>query len=412
MTDPTGRSFLSYRRARKHEAELLIAAQHDLGIPTWQDVRNLAEVPTEEAIRELLAGDEIASAILWLTPEVGSSDMIQKAEAPALIERARKKDGFFLIPVAAGGLDYAAAAATLDRRFTLDDLAKYNLRKVDRDPILPEDAAEIGARVLANRIAAIHRALPQGAPLQLRLHTRTSPPFVPGVAFVLDWSGRFDGRQTKPGAWEEFLLPALARLSDAVANAAPGREIEASGFCAIPAATALGSAFLATRPTPISWVQRMEGKEGALPDQRWSRSHARTASGFNVVCRPEDLGGSDLAVLVSVADDVERDFAVSRGSLPRMRAILTVGKAGGPRHNLESPGEVTDVAYMVRDGIRKARQDFRDLHGIHLFLAVPAGLAMVIGQLLNALGPVQTYERIADDRVQPYHPAALLRPDA
>lgn len=39
MTDPTGRSFLSYRRGRKDEAALLIAAQHDHGIPTWQDTR-------------------------------------------------------------------------------------------------------------------------------------------------------------------------------------------------------------------------------------------------------------------------------------------------------------------------------------------------------------------------------------
>jgi hypothetical protein len=40
MTDPTGRSFLSYRRARKDEAALLIAAHHDHGIPTWQDIHN------------------------------------------------------------------------------------------------------------------------------------------------------------------------------------------------------------------------------------------------------------------------------------------------------------------------------------------------------------------------------------
>ena len=48
MTDPTGRSFLSYRRVRKDEAALLIAAQHDHGIPTWQDIENLGTVPTED----------------------------------------------------------------------------------------------------------------------------------------------------------------------------------------------------------------------------------------------------------------------------------------------------------------------------------------------------------------------------
>ena len=43
MTDPTGRSFLSYSRKRLHEARLLLAAQHELGIPTWQDIADLDE---------------------------------------------------------------------------------------------------------------------------------------------------------------------------------------------------------------------------------------------------------------------------------------------------------------------------------------------------------------------------------
>jgi hypothetical protein len=411
MTDPTGRSFLSYRRVRAHEAELLIAAQHDVGVPTWHDLRNLADVPTEEGVRETLADHEIANGILWLTPEVATSNMIQRAEAPALIERARKKDGFFLVAVAAGGLDYTAAAAALDRRFTLDDLANHNLRKVDSDPILPQDATTIASRVLANRIAAIHRALPAGEPLLLRLNTRVPLPFAPGVALAMDWSTRFDGRLARAGAWDDHLLPALRTVADTVVREAPGREVEASGFCAIPAATALGGAFLLTRPTRLAWVQRSEGKDGAVSEQRWSLAKGRTASGFKEDCRPDDIGGTALAVLVSVADDVEPDFATCRASLPPMRAVLRIARPGETRQTLESPAHAVDVALLVRDAIRTARRKFRPIERIHLFMAVPAGLAMMIGQLLNTLGPVQTYERIAgDDR--PYHEAALLRPDA
>ena len=357
MTDPTGRSFLSYRRTRGQEAELLVAAQHDLGVPTWQDLRNLAEVPTEEAIRAILAGDEIASAILWLTPEIGSSAMIQKVEAPALIARARRNDGFFLVPVAAGGLDYAAAAATVDSRFAFDDLSTYNLRQVTRDPILPLDAADIALRVLTNRIAAIHRVLPGGKPLRLQLNTRMPPPFELGIAIALDWSARFDGRLAKAGAWDDYLLPALRSLSDMVSREAPGREVEASGFCSIPAATALGCAFLATRPTGLSWIQRTEGRDGGVREQRWSRSQGRAPSGFHAECRPDNVLGSELAVLVSVSDDVRADFAACRSHLPRMRAILNVSRPGATRHSLEDPAQATDVALVVRDAIRAARQE-------------------------------------------------------
>lgn len=87
MTTPTGRSFLSYRRACADDAQLLIEAQHDVGIPTWQDIQNLAEEPTEDAIRQVLHDPTTANAILWLTPEVVGANMIQKVEIPAILHR-------------------------------------------------------------------------------------------------------------------------------------------------------------------------------------------------------------------------------------------------------------------------------------------------------------------------------------
>jgi hypothetical protein len=49
---------------------------------------------------------------------------------------------------------------------------------------------------------------------------------------------------------------------------------------------------------------------------------------------------------------------------------------------------------------------------VHVFLSVPAGLAVMIGQMLNTFGPVQTYEHVPRDAVRVYEPAALLQPSA
>jgi hypothetical protein len=46
---------------------------------------------------------------------------------------------------------------------------------------------------------------------------------------------------------------------------------------------------------------------------------------------------------------------------------------------------------------------------VHLFLAVPAGVAFMLGQLLNTWGSVQTYEHTAGN-AQPYQPAAHFNP--
>jgi hypothetical protein len=45
-------------------------------------------------------------------------------------------------------------------------------------------------------------------------------------------------------------------------------------------------------------------------------------------------------------------------------------------------------------------------------MAAPAGLAMLIGQLLNTFGAVQNYEHVTVDGSGQYRPAALLRPNA
>src|SRR5262245_21914558 len=128
MTDATGRSFMSYRRARKEDAELLIAAQHDRGIPTWQDVNDLAVAPTEDEIRLVLQDRNIANGVLYLTPEVETSGIIRNVEIPCLLERASAGDNFFVVPLAAGGLDYANAAAVASNCLSAQHLADWNMQ--------------------------------------------------------------------------------------------------------------------------------------------------------------------------------------------------------------------------------------------------------------------------------------------
>ena len=191
MTDITGRSFLSYRRTRREDAALMIAAQHDIGIPTWQDIQNLDEEPTETAIREVIGDRAIASAVLYLTPEVANSPMMRKVEAPQILTRHQKRDGFFVVPVAAGGLDYSGAAAVVDESISLDDLQLWNLRKVGSDPLDSRDAKSIAERVLRRRITAISEALPKEKSLRIVLNTRGSPSFELGASLIIDWSHRF-----------------------------------------------------------------------------------------------------------------------------------------------------------------------------------------------------------------------------
>lgn len=406
MTDATGRTFLSYRRPRRNEAALLLQALHDHGMPTWIDLENLATVPTEDELRRVLADQSIASAVLFITPDVEDSPIIRNVEVAQIIRRAEAGDGFFVVPLAAGGLDYAKAAAATSNHLSAQRLSDWNMQRISGDTVSSTTAADVAHRVLVQRLQAIHRQLPQGEPLRLGFFVRKPPAFVPGVTLVLDWSSHFAGKKTNDDVWQAILLPALERIASAIRQHAPGREVEAFGLPTLPAATALGAAFLSTSGLGLAWRQFMPDRS----EQIWSLSQARVETGFRATLSAKDTAAHDIAVLVSVADNTEPVFAAYQSKLASLRALVHIAKPGNYPHRLNSPGEAADIAYVVQDGMRAARRDYGDIGTIHLFMAVPAGLAVLIGQLLNTFGSVQTYEHVTVDGSGQYRPAALLRP--
>jgi hypothetical protein len=404
VTDHTGRSFLSYRRGRHLEAALLVAAQWDFGIPTWQDVQDLAQEPLEPELRRVLADPTTANAILWITPEVAESAVIRGIEVPQIVRRYEVQDGFFVIPVVAGGLGYEGAARVLGRVLTVEDFRRWNMVQVNANPIGPTEARDVAIRVLQRRLETLHGRRPAGEHLRMSLHTRAAPAFVAGVDLAINWAHRFNGREATAAVWREYLLPALRAVSDAVLAHAPARHIDASGLPSIPAAIAFGAAFLQPRGIIITWKQTMPNNAS----QDWSLTARREQSGVTARTEGYAVGGQDLAVLVSVAASVEEAFVASRAWLPQFRAITRVRRPGGGRFTIDTPGQAVDVAQIVIEAVRDARREYSPLNRVHLFAAVPVGVGAMIGQLLNTLGDVQTYEHIPVDLVGRYHPAVAL----
>jgi hypothetical protein len=409
-TDPTGVSFLSYRRSRLDEARLLIQAQHDLGIPTWQDLEDLPTGQAETEIRAALDDPGTANGLLWLTPEVEQSAMIRQVEAPGLVRRHQAGDGFFLLPMPAGGLTYSDAARVAGPLLDGANLAQWNLHPVVSDPLTPEEAAEVAARVLRQRLAVLHARLPAGEPLSVVLDTFDPPPKRSGYALVLDWTRRFDrprGRGADLAVWRRALLPALDQVVRTIVSTAPGREVVAGGKLPLSAAVALGVTFLAQRGVPLTWRQHTP----AAGEELWAMDAPREPSGFEIALREGAVAGEDLAVLISVSDDVENAFgraAAYRTGAP-FRGVLAVRRSDPAPHRLNA-GQAADVANTIAGGLRAARQRYPIIKRVHLFMAVPAGLAVLVGQLLNTFAAVQTYDFVASEPDAPYQPAVLLHP--
>ena len=248
-------------------------------------------------------------------------------------------------------------------------------------------------------------SLPPDRPLKLQFNTRVRPAFEPGYALSLDWLPRLEKNAADPLVWRDRLLPALNEVVSAVRKEGGGRKVAAGGLASIPAAIALGAAFLAPGGQKIMWNQSTSGR----PDQLWDLDAKREATGFQWQSTDDNVSATDLAVLVSVTDNVERAFAQTKATLPKFGAITRVAASRGPgRVDVATAGQAVDIALTVIEAIREARHKYAPVSTIHLFMAVPLGVAMLIGQNLNTFGPIQTYEHERTDSIGTYRASASL----
>ena len=418
-TDPRGRCFLSYRRSRSDEAELLIAALHDFGVPTWQDITDLREESTESALRGVVDDPSIASAVLWITPDVAESHVIRQIEAPGFINRARLGDAFYVVPVCAGGVDYGDAGIVIDPAHSLETIPGWNLCKIPiesggsrkrfrrRTPSPSINAAHakaLASRVLKRRVQAIHAGVPAEDPIRVRAVSRTPPVKAIPADLVFDWRHNFDGRRAPLESWSEQILPGLKTAVDGLLETASIRRVVCEGFVPLAGAVAIGATFLQPLGLRVSWQQTIPGGES----QEWGLQSAPAEVPLETTVFDGDPLESDLAVLVSVNANTEGGFAASRADLPGFRSIVHIHAPEKHPFRLAHGGEALCVAERVVEEIKSARDRLRNRGGTHLFLSCPAGLAFLIGQLSNQFMPMQTYEFDPESHGGRYYPAALI----
>jgi len=230
-----------------------------------------------------------------------------------------------------------------------------------------------------------------------------------GWTLALDLTHRFDGRTAKAGAWEKHILPGLRSLRIALQKRMAGREVRCSGQLCLPAAVALGTEFLSASGVRGSWLQDTTTFGGS--QELWGLHVPTAHTSFSpqlTAARPDE---TSLALMVSVTHDVVDDVRSSFPSDFPFRALVHIHD---PRVRQKgrvqlSAGEAVEVAHLAVNSLRRASTTYKVRGTVHLFLAVPAGLAFMIGQLLNAFGAVQTYEHLPGQHPC-YVPAAVLRP--
>jgi hypothetical protein len=253
-----------------------------------------------------------------------------------------------------------------------------------------------------------------------RLRLRASAPGTPAVSLwvhgwdrqsygspptvELDWTSRFklpERTIPTPAVWDRELRPALEGARAEFSARPDGRYVDVRGRLPLTAALLIGRVFAQA----AGFTLRFEQDPGS---GRFWRSDAPPSDARFVVPEGQELGtpGRNLLVALCVTGDGWPDVQVLYRARPDQFSAVLCARPGlgvGPRA-IASDADAVALAESAKDLIRLGRVKYA-ARNVHLIVFGPAGWALFLGQRLNALGTIITYERGGPDG---YHESVKL----
>lgn len=219
----------------------------------------------------------------------------------------------------------------------------------------------------------------------LSVATLKPDPIAEDAAHALDWVDRFEGadayskrRPLSPATWQQLQQDI---------NAIPSHLVGVSGVLLTGSlrqatAFAVGASLRMVSGIDVAVVQR---------GQSWA-SEDRYDAPITPAMTPCEIGnGPDLAVAIEVATTIGKDVAtyIREIDLPVGR-LMILSPPDGPRDDSVSGASAANaLAVGVRDKVRRAVKGHRR---VHLFLAGPMGLSLLLGHRWNRIAPTTAYE--------------------
>lgn len=226
----------------------------------------------------------------------------------------------------------------------------------------------------------------------LSISTLTPDPMAPQADHAIDWVDRFEGesaytkrRPLAPNSWAQL---------QADIEAAPGRlpagtaAVSVTGSIRLAPAFLVGTTFRMVTGTDLAAVQR---------GQLWSTNDPFETSVAPGAAEHALSQGDDLAVAVAIAMDPTEDVLeyLREENLPVAKLIVLTPPGGVAKDGSVSDSAAANaLAVGIRDHLRRPTRRVRRMH---LFLACPMGLAVLLGNRWNRLCQTVVYEDIKID---------------
>ncbi|TDO44172.1 hypothetical protein EV643_117195 [Kribbella sp. VKM Ac-2527] len=191
----------------------------------------------------------------------------------------------------------------------------------------------------------------------------------------------------EPRDWNDRVLPLLREKVRELEAYGP-RRVHATGSMRLPMLFAVGRALPDVRGWVLSWDQHGEEWVTAAPATVAPRVFSDRQLG----------GGADLAVAVALTSDPTvsiETWAASNGSA--IGRLLVLGPDGAPSHTAVPGGDWSaGWARAARETVRQTVAS-SSARRVHMFVAAPAGTALMLGHYWNMMPTTVLYEYIPSE---------------
>jgi len=213
---------------------------------------------------------------------------------------------------------------------------------------------------------------------------------------ALDWVDSY--ARDAPGSRVQPLDPSSWSTMAEEVRGAAGR-LESAGWkdFLIRGAMRQATTFLVGSALPDVRGHRLHYRQRG---QEWSTDAPRVTVPSIGTSEIHIGGGSDLAVVISIAADASRDVAryLTETGVP-VADLVSLTPAEGPHdQTVDGPGQAVAYAQQFRQAVRAAVSARPGTGKVHLFLAGPGGFALLLGHRWNRVRPTLVYEHLGTGR--------------
>jgi hypothetical protein len=359
------------------------------GIRIWQDITNLGTGVSESKIRKAIREGSVG-LVIFVTRESVDSTFIRDVELTEAERRYKNDHDFKIIPI------FKLPIAT----------ATEALKDCLNIPLSNFNGAEIkGTSSKRNVLSVAHRVaeiiledvkVDNGDPFHIELSSKQETHG--NAALSMDFKSFFKKGIPPTNIWGEQFSVALGRVKNALVRRNL-LSIRLHAFCHLSLGILFGYTFRKTTGFRLE-IEQITAKKSDM----WASDSAPGKNPLKVTEIPGVLGSKNLLVKINLmsADDKSIIRYTDKSALS-YRAMIEFCPRIFPQ--VVSRAQALAIARDLVEKIKEMHAQY-DTDTVHLFCAIPLGLALLIGYNMNACGTIKCYE--FDNARREYLPSCSL----